>query len=138
MMVVDYFNNSRRAPTEILDTASFTFRGTERPNKSLNAPHRARWKGLSRILAFVDIFVESPEMDEVVASLYKLKNLEELYEVTGEFDIVALVSAADIEEFRDVLKNKIMKIKGVKSTVTSIVLHTHKGPKSNNNSQAAR
>ena len=94
---------------------------------------------MSRILAFVDIFVESPEMDDVVAALYKLDHLEELYEVTGEFDIVALVSAADIEEFRDVLKNKIMKIKGVKSTVTSIVLHTHKGPKSNNNnSQAAR
>ena len=94
---------------------------------------------MSRILAFVDIFVESPEMDEVVAALYKLSHLEELYEVTGEFDIVALVSATDIEEFRDVLKNKIMKIKGVKSTVTSIVLHTHKGPKSdNNNSHSAR
>ena len=69
-------------------------------------------------------------MDDVVAALYKLENLEELYEVTGEFDIVALVSASDIEEFRDVLKNRIMKIKGVKSTVSSIVLHTHKGPKS--------
>lgn len=93
---------------------------------------------MSRILAFVDIFVESPEMDDVVSALYKLEHLEELYEVTGEFDIVALVSAADIEEFRDILKNRVMKIKGVKSTVTSIVLHTHKGPKSNNNSQSVR
>ncbi|HKI75909.1 MAG TPA: Lrp/AsnC ligand binding domain-containing protein [Candidatus Bathyarchaeia archaeon] len=32
-----------------------------------------------------------------------------------------------MEEFRDVLKNRIMKIKGVKSTVSSIVLKTHKG-----------
>ena len=40
-----------------------------------------------------------------------------------------MVSAADIEEFRDILKNKIMKIKGVKSTVSSIVLKAHKGPK---------
>ena len=93
---------------------------------------------MSRILAFVDIFVESSEMDDVVASLYKLEHLEELYEVTGEFDIVALVSAADIEEFSEILKNKVMKIKGVKSTVTSIVLHTHKGPKSNNHTPAAR
>ncbi len=68
-------------------------------------------------------------MDNVVAALSKLKNLEELYEVTGEFDIVSLVSAADIEEFRDVLKNKIMKIKGVKSTVSSVVLKVHKGPR---------
>jgi DNA-binding Lrp family transcriptional regulator len=79
------------------------------------------------LLAFVDIFVESPHMDEVVQSLAKLENIEELYEVTGEFDIVTLVVADDIEEFRDVLKNKIMKIRGVKSTVSSIVLKTHKG-----------
>ena len=68
-------------------------------------------------------------MDGVVTALSKLDALEELYEVTGEFDIVSLVSAADIEEFRDILKNKIMKIKGVKSTVTSVVLKAHKGPK---------
>ena len=68
-------------------------------------------------------------MDDVVQSLIKLENLEELYEVTGEFDIVTLLSANDIEEFRDVLKNKIMKIKGVKSTVSSVVLKAYKGPR---------
>jgi len=86
---------------------------------------------LARLLAFVDIFVDSPTMDEVVDALNKLPNVEELYEVTGEFDIVTLVSAADIEEFRDTLKNKILKIHGVKSTVSAIVLHTHKGPRFN-------
>ncbi len=68
-------------------------------------------------------------MDNVVQALSKIDNVEELYEVTGEFDIVALVSASDIEEFRNVLKNRIMKIGGVKSTVSSVVLHAHKGPK---------
>jgi DNA-binding Lrp family transcriptional regulator len=84
---------------------------------------------LPRLLAFIDIFVDSPEMDNVLAALSKLENLEELFEVTGEFDIVTLFSAADIEEFRDILKNKVMKIKGVKSTVSSIILKTHKGPR---------
>jgi len=84
---------------------------------------------LARLLAFIDIFVESPEMDNVVAALSKLENLEELFEVTGEFDIVTLFSASDIEEFRDILKNRVMKIKGVKSTVSSIILKTHKGPR---------
>ena len=84
---------------------------------------------MAPLLAFVDIFVESPHMDEVVEALAKLENIEELYEVTGEFDIVTLVEADDIEQFRDVLKNKIMKIRGVKSTVSSIVLKTHKGPR---------
>ncbi len=69
---------------------------------------------MAPLLAFVDIFVESAHMDEVVQALAKLDNIEELL-------------ADDIEEFRDVLKNKIMKIRGVKSTVSSIVLKTHKG-----------
>ena len=86
---------------------------------------------MSRLFAFVNIFVESSEMDNVVTALDELENLAELYEVTGEFDIVTLVSAADIEEFRDILKNKIMKIKGVKSTVSSVVLKVYKGPRCN-------
>ena len=84
---------------------------------------------MARLLAFIDIFVESAEMDNVVVALSKLENLEELFEVTGEFDIVTLFSASDIEEFRDILKNRVMKIKGVKSTVSSIILKTHKGPR---------
>jgi len=91
---------------------------------------------LSKMLAFVDIFVDSPSMDDVVQALGRIPNIEELYEVTGEFDIVTLVYANDIEEFRDTLKNKILKIKGVKSTVSAIVLHTHKGPRFNGDSKA--
>lgn len=84
---------------------------------------------LARLLAFVDIFVESATLDDVVKALAKLPDVEELYEVTGEFDIVSLVSATDMEGFRDLLKNKILKIRGVKSTVTSIVLNAPKGPR---------
>ena len=79
--------------------------------------------------ALVNIFVEASLMDEVIEALSKIDKVEELYEVTGEFDIVTLVSASDIEALSDVLKNRIMKINGVKSTVTSIILSAHKGPK---------
>jgi len=90
------------------------------------------------VLAFVNIFVESPWMSYVLEELGKLPNLEELYEVTGEFDIVSIFSANDIEEFREVLVNRIMKIKGVRSTVTDIVLHSHKLRKRNQDSHAYR
>lgn len=78
-----------------------------------------------KLSAFVHIFVESVQMDEVVEALQKVSNIEEIFHVTGEFDVVSLVSADDIEQFREVLKNKIMKISGVRSTVSSIVLHQH-------------
>jgi DNA-binding Lrp family transcriptional regulator len=90
---------------------------------------------LSRLLVFLNIFVESPTLDDVVQALSQFSNVEELYEVTGEYDIVALVSAASIEEFRDFLKYKILKIKGVRSTVTSVVFNAPK--RSANRMQAA-
>jgi DNA-binding Lrp family transcriptional regulator len=93
---------------------------------------------LARLLAFVDVFVDSPKLDDVVEALSRFPNVEELYEVTGEFDIVSLVSAADIEEFRDFLKNKVLKVPGVKSTVTSIVLNAPKGPRNGAQAVAAK
>ena len=84
---------------------------------------------MHELYAFVNIFVESPLMDEVVEALSKIDAVVELYEVTGEYDLVLLVYASDIEELSDVLKNKIMKIKGVKSTITSIALSPQKGIK---------
>ncbi|MCL4451737.1 MAG: Lrp/AsnC ligand binding domain-containing protein [Candidatus Thermoplasmatota archaeon] len=78
------------------------------------------------MLVFIDLFVDSPHVDDVVSALKEFKNISEIYEVTGEFDIVILVKARDIEELRDLLKNKIMKIQGIKSTVSSIVLKSHR------------
>jgi len=66
-------------------------------------------------------------MDNVLAALSKLKDIEEVYEVAGEYDIVTLVSTSTLEEFRDILQKQIMKIKGVKSTITTIILHPCKG-----------
>ncbi|EQD45133.1 AsnC family transcriptional regulator [mine drainage metagenome] len=83
------------------------------------------------ILAFIDLFVDSPHVDDVVEALKEFKKISEIYEVTGEFDIVILVKTNDIEELRDLLKNKIMKIKGIKSTVSSIVLKSHRTPETN-------
>jgi DNA-binding Lrp family transcriptional regulator len=84
---------------------------------------------LSPILASVNIFAESTEIDNIIAALTKIENIEEVYEVSGEYDIVSVVSASSLEEFRDILQKGIMKINGVKSTITTVVLATHKGPK---------
>jgi DNA-binding Lrp family transcriptional regulator len=82
---------------------------------------------MSRFLASVNIFVESKQKDNVLAALSKLKDIEEVYEVAGEYDIVTFVSTSTLEEFRDILQKQIMKIKGVKSTITTIILHSCKG-----------
>jgi DNA-binding Lrp family transcriptional regulator len=79
-----------------------------------------------RFEASVNLFVDPAEKAHVIDALSKLENIEEIYEVKGEFDIVSIVSTSCLEEFRNLLQKKIMKITGVKSTITSVVLKTHR------------
>jgi DNA-binding Lrp family transcriptional regulator len=76
----------------------------------------------------VQIFAESTSLDAVERALSKLDNLEALFEVTGEFDVVALVSAEDSNEFREIMRDKIRSIKGIKATAISVVLKDMTGP----------
>ena len=84
---------------------------------------------MNRFLASVNIFAENTEINNVVTTLSKLNNIEEVYEVAGEYDIVTLVCTSTLEEFRDLLQKQIMKIKGVKSTISTVVLQPIKGPR---------
>jgi len=83
---------------------------------------------LARFTALVQIFAETSGLDAVERALSKLDNLEALFEVTGEFDVVALISAADSEEFREILRDKIRTIKGIKATAISVVLKDVRAP----------
>ncbi len=82
---------------------------------------------MSKFLASVNIFADTSQIDQVISALRKLENIEEIYEVAGEYDIVTLVSTSTLEEFRDVINKQILKIEGVKSTISTIILHNHKG-----------
>ena len=77
---------------------------------------------MARFTALVQIFVKTSGLDDVERALSKLDNLEALYEVTGEFDIVALISARDSAEFREIIKEKVRTIEGVRATAISVVL----------------
>ena len=76
---------------------------------------------MDNIFALVDISVEYSKIDGVIDSLSHLGCLEQIYEVTGEYDLKSIVSASGIEEFRDILRNRIMKINGVKGTRVQIM-----------------
>ena len=80
---------------------------------------------MARLFIIVSIFVVPPMMGHVVEELAKLPCVERLYEVSGEFDVICFVSAAGIEEFRDILVNQIMKIEGIRSTVSDVILSSH-------------
>ncbi len=78
------------------------------------------------ITVFLNLFVESKQLVNVTEALMKLPEVVDAYEVTGEYDIVASLHVDSIQAFRELLKDKILKIDGVKSTVSSVVLHSYK------------
>lgn len=80
----------------------------------------------SGIKAILHIFVESGKLESVCEQLAKYPHTVDVYEVTGEYDVVALVSVPSVEELRRFISKELHGIEGVKSSVTSIVLHTHK------------
>lgn len=81
---------------------------------------------MGRVLASVGIFVEQSKKEDVLAGLYDIENVEEIYDVTGEFDIFSIVSASCLEELRETLQRRIMTISGVKSAITNIILQPNK------------
>ena len=71
---------------------------------------------------FLNLFVESKELENVTQALVRLPEVTDVYEVTGEYDIVCMLKVDNILA----LKDKVLKINGVKSTVSSVVLYEHK------------
>ncbi len=78
------------------------------------------------VRVFLNLFVESKELEKVTESLVKLAEVTDVYEVTGEYDIVCMLKVDSILAFREILKNKVLKINGLRSTVSSVVLYEHK------------
>jgi DNA-binding Lrp family transcriptional regulator len=80
----------------------------------------------NEVRVILNLFVDSKELESVIDILVELPEVTDVYEVTGEYDVVSLLRTENILAFREVLKNKVLKIPGVKSTVSAIVLYTHK------------
>jgi len=78
------------------------------------------------VLVILNIFVQSKELERVAKKLLALPQVKDLYEVTGEYDIVAMIETEDIAAFRMFIKDKILAIEGIRSTVSAVVLYTHK------------
>jgi DNA-binding Lrp family transcriptional regulator len=60
---------------------------------------------------------------ERARALRRMPEVIDVYEVTGEYDIIATAKANDLHRLRSLISEKLMKMHGVKVVTTSIVLH---------------
>jgi len=78
------------------------------------------------IYALINIYVESKSIDKISKKLQEMEEVIDLYEVTGDYDLVALVKTEDPTSFRKFLKEKILSLEGIRGTNTVVILHTSK------------
>jgi DNA-binding Lrp family transcriptional regulator len=78
------------------------------------------------VRAILHIFVESGKLEDVGEALAKIPEIIDVYEVTGEYDLIATAKANDLHKLRSLISEKLMKMHGVKAVTTSVVLHTYK------------
>jgi DNA-binding Lrp family transcriptional regulator len=74
------------------------------------------------VKAFVLINTQIGSEEEVLKDLKGLEEVEEAHIVYGVYDIVAKVTAEDINKLRDIVTMKIRKMKKIMSTTTMIVM----------------
>ena len=76
-----------------------------------------------RVHAFIMLTVEPKQAAAVTAALRRMPGVRRLQSVSGPFDLIATVEAADVAEM-DAAIDEIGAVKGVERTNSSIVLST--------------
>ncbi|MCS7366687.1 MAG: Lrp/AsnC ligand binding domain-containing protein [archaeon YNP-WB-062] len=82
------------------------------------------------VKAFVLINTQIGSEEEVLKYLRNLEEVEEAHIVYGVYDIVAKVTAEDINKLRDIVTMKIRKMSKIMSTTTMVVIEERKRDRS--------
>jgi DNA-binding Lrp family transcriptional regulator len=77
------------------------------------------------ITAIVLVKTAVDAVHDVAQAIAELPAVTEVYSVTGEFDLVALVRVRHHEELADVIPGGLNKISGVQSTETHMAFRTY-------------
>jgi len=70
------------------------------------------------ITAFVMVQANPDSIPEVAERMVALDGVREVYSVTGDTDLIAVVRVKDHDDLADVIADRLSKIEGVRSTRT--------------------
>lgn len=72
--------------------------------------------------AFVHVHAKVGKVTDVFEAVKRIEGVKRAFTVTGEFDIILKVEAADIKALGEMVLKKIHAVEGVTSTVTSMIV----------------
>lgn len=70
------------------------------------------------ITAIVLLDTETSQIPEVASAVAEIPGVSEVYSVTGEIDLIAIVRVKEHEQLAEVIADKISKVPGVLKTQT--------------------
>jgi DNA-binding Lrp family transcriptional regulator len=77
------------------------------------------------VTAIVLIKTDVARIPETAQTLAQIPSVSEVYSVTGEFDLVAMVRVRHHDELGDVIPGQVNKVSGVTHTETHIAFRTY-------------
>lgn len=85
----------------------------------------ARGYGGSMITAIVFVKADVARIPEVAEAIASLEGVSEVYSVTGQIDLIALVRVREHEDIASVVADQLNKVEGVNETETHIAFRTY-------------
>ncbi len=76
--------------------------------------------------AFVLIRVRKDAGPKVIKKLSLIKEIREIFMITGVFDLLLILESSIYERIGEVIVEKIQKIEGIKETYTLMAFKTYK------------
>ena len=77
------------------------------------------------ITAIVSILVESHRIPEVAQRVVDIEGVDQVYSVTGDVDLIAVVRVRRHEDLAEVIADQLSKVDGVRDTTTNIAFKTY-------------
>lgn len=79
------------------------------------------------LTAFVMIQTEADKVSSVAQAIANSPNVAEVYSVTGDFDVIAIVRVADYDLLAEAVPDQISRIPGVQRTHTMLAFRSFSG-----------
>ncbi|WTW94498.1 Lrp/AsnC ligand binding domain-containing protein [Streptomycetaceae bacterium NBC_01309] len=77
------------------------------------------------ITAIVHVKAAVDRIPEIAEAITAIDAVSEVYSVTGEFDLVAMVRVREHDQLADVIPGRLNKVPGVLHTATHIAFRTY-------------
>jgi DNA-binding Lrp family transcriptional regulator len=77
------------------------------------------------VTAIVHINAEVDRIPEVAAQIAEIDGVSEVYSITGEYDLLAMVRVAAYEQIAEVIPGHLNKVPGVLHTETHIAFRAY-------------